>query len=177
MPAALIFFGIGAANSTTLLFRYSVLNKILAEQVSVTSLLKKASFEWLLLLDADTIPLSKQYLRNYIPLITKANDSICGGTAYRSEAPEPERSLRWIFGKAREERTAKQRNKHPFDNFTLNNLLIRKDVMQKFPLDDAIQTYGHEDTLLGMHLMTAKITLVHTDNFVYHEGLDTNYFF
>ena len=46
--------------------------------------------------------------------------------------------------------------------------------MLQFPLDNSIQKYGHEDTLLGMTLAANGIQIVHIDNFVYHEGLDTN---
>jgi hypothetical protein len=52
--------------------------------------------------------------------------------------------------------------------------LIRKEVVLQFPLDNAIQKYGHEDTLLGMNLAANNIKMLHIDNFVYHEGLDTN---
>ncbi|MBC7450251.1 MAG: glycosyltransferase family 2 protein [Cytophagales bacterium] len=141
------------------------------------ALAKKASFEWLLFLDADTFPCEGTYIQQYLPYLTKDHTCICGGTAYRKTLTEPNQSLRWIFGKSREELTASQRNNYPFETFTLNNLLIRKEVLIKFPLDASIQTYGHEDTLLGMILSSAGIRILHIDNFVYHEGLDTNEIF
>ncbi len=137
-------------------------------------LIKKASYEWLLFLDVDTIPTQDDYLKKYLPFLHIVNTCICGGTAYTKTVPAPDQQLRWIYGIAREEISAEKRNQNPFDTFTLNNLLIRKEVLLKFPLDNSIQKYGHEDTLLGMTLAANGINIVHIDNFVYHEGLDTN---
>jgi len=137
-------------------------------------LIKKAAYEWLLFLDVDTIPCENDYLKKYLPFLTSVNTCICGGTAYQKNTPAPNQQLRWAYGIAREEISAAKRNQNPFDTFTLNNLLIRKEVLYKFPLDDSIQKYGHEDTLLGMTLAASGINIVHIDNFVYHEGLDTN---
>lgn len=137
-------------------------------------LIKKSSYEWLLFLDVDTIPTQDDYLKKYLPFLTTVNTCICGGTAYTKNIPAPGQQLRWMYGIAREEISAEKRNCNPFDTFTLNNLLIRKEILLKFPLDDSIQKYGHEDTLLGMTLAVNGITIVHIDNFVYHEGLDTN---
>ena len=137
-------------------------------------LIKKASFDWLLFLDADTLPCKNQYIENYIPFLSSTNTCVCGGTAYKKTAPDTELLLRWKYGTAREEISAAQRNQYPFDTFTLNNLLIRKEVLLKFPLDNSIQKYGHEDTLLGMTLAENGLKIIHINNFVYHEGLDTN---
>ena len=137
-------------------------------------LIKKASFDWLLFLDADTLPCKNEYIENYIPFLSSTNTCVCGGTAYKKTAPDKELLLRWKYGTAREEISAVQRNQYPFDTFTLNNLLIRKEVLLKFPLDNSIQKYGHEDTLLGMTLAENGLKIIHIDNFVYHEGLDTN---
>lgn len=137
-------------------------------------LIKKSSFEWLLFLDVDTIPCEEDYLKKYIPFLTASKTCICGGTAYKKTIPAADQKLRWTYGNAREEISAEKRNQNPFDTFTLNNLMIRKEVVLQFPLDDSILKYGHEDTLLGMTLATSGINIVHIDNFVYHEGLDTN---
>jgi glycosyltransferase involved in cell wall biosynthesis len=137
-------------------------------------LIKKASFDWLLFLDVDTMPCTDTYMKTYLPFLNAENTCICGGTAYYKTPPLPDQSLRWNYGHAREEIPAIKRNKNPFDTFTLNNLLIRKEVLIKFPLDDSIKKYGHEDTLLGMTLAANGLNIQHIDNFVYHEGLDSN---
>ncbi|WP_299251287.1 glycosyltransferase [uncultured Cytophaga sp.] len=137
-------------------------------------LIQQATFDALLFLDADTIPCTKNYLASFTPFLSSNYSCVCGGTAYRKEQPEAWKRLRWEYGKAREEISSTIRNQNPFGNFTLNNLLIRKEVALKFPLDNAIQKYGHEDTLLGMTLAANHLQMLHIDNFVYHEGLDTN---
>jgi len=137
-------------------------------------LIAKASFDWLLFLDADTMPCTDAYMKTYISFLETVNTCICGGTAYTKTQPEPNQLLRWKYGSAREELSAAKRNQYPFDTFTLNNLLIRKEVLLQFPLDNSIQKYGHEDTLLGMTLAANRLKIIHIDNFVYHEGLDSN---
>jgi glycosyltransferase involved in cell wall biosynthesis len=153
------------------------LNQNIGRAAIRNSLIQKASFDWLLFLDTDTIPCSQNYLASFIPFLSSKYSCVCGGTAYRKEQPEASRRLRWEYGKAREEISSILRNQNPFGTFTLNNLLIRKEVVLQFPLDDAIQKYGHEDTLLGMTLAANHIKMLHIDNFVYHEGLDTNEIF
>ncbi len=137
-------------------------------------LIKKASCDWLLFLDADTMPCTNTYIQHYLPFLNTINTCICGGTAYRKTPPPNDQLLRWIYGCLREEIPAVKRNTFPFDTFTLNNLLIRKEIVLKFPLDGTIQTYGHEDTLLGMILAENGLKIQHIDNFVFHEGLDSN---
>jgi glycosyltransferase involved in cell wall biosynthesis len=150
------------------------LNQNIGRAAIRNNLIQKASFDWLLFLDADTIPCTQNYLASFIPFLSANYSCLCGGTAYRKEQPEASRRLRWEYGKAREEITSTIRNQNTFGTFTLNNLLIRKEVVLQFPLDNAIQKYGHEDTLLGMNLAANNIKMLHIDNFVYHEGLDTN---
>ncbi len=137
-------------------------------------LIKKASFNWLLFLDADTMPCTDTYIQQFIPHLTDINTCVCGGTAYTKTIPDDTQRLRWTYGTAREEISAEKRNLNPFDTFTLNNLLIRKELITKFPLDASITTYGHEDTLLGMTLAAQGTNISHIDNFVYHHGLDSN---
>lgn len=150
------------------------LNQNIGRAAIRNTLIQKASFDWLLFLDSDTIPCRENYLDSYLTFLSSNYDCISGGTAYRKEQPEAIKKLRWEYGKAREEISAVKRNQKPFDTFTLNNLLIRKNVAFKFPLDHSILKYGHEDTLLGMTLAMNNSTILHIDNFVYHEGLDIN---
>jgi glycosyltransferase involved in cell wall biosynthesis len=90
------------------------LNQNIGRAAIRNSLIQKASFDWLLFLDADTIPCSQNYLASFIPFLSSKYSSVCGGTAYRKEQPEASRRLRWKYGKAREEISATIRNKNPF---------------------------------------------------------------
>jgi len=137
-------------------------------------LVQEAKYNWLLFLDADTSLCSDSYIQQFLPFLSDSYDAVCGGTAYRKTLNDSTHSLRWKYGKAREEKSAALRNMCPFKNFTLNNLLIQKDCLLKFPLDISIRDYGHEDTVLGMVLEQHKIRIKHIDNFVFHDGLDTN---
>jgi len=137
-------------------------------------LVEQALYNWVLFLDADTHPCMDSYIQQFIPFLSESIDAVCGGTAYRNSMNDSAHSLRWKYGKAREEKSAEQRNKCAFKHFTINNLLIRKNCLVKFPLDISIKEYGHEDTLLGMVLERNGVRIKHIDNFVYHDGLDPN---
>jgi hypothetical protein len=101
-------------------------------------------------------------------------DALCGGTLYESNCPSKKVSLRWTYGKAREEITADLRNRNKNSAITLNNFLIKRDLFLAHPLDESISTYGHEDTKLGYELSKAKATVHHIQNPVFHLGLETN---
>ena len=60
----------------------------------------------------------------------------------------------------------------PYAQFLLNNLLIKKTLLQQFPLDEGLRGYGHEDTKLGWQLAAAGIPVQHLDNPVLHASLE-----
>jgi hypothetical protein len=136
-----------------------------------------SKFKYLLFIDADSMPVSEDYLENFIEF-TKPNRVICGGTAYKPEKPdEQSKYLRWFYGTNREAISAKTRiNKKGFI-ITSNNFLIEKSVFEKIHFREDLKTYGHEDTLLGYDLFRNGIEIFHIDNPVEHTGLeDSNIF-
>ena len=60
----------------------------------------------------------------------------------------------------------------PYAQLTINNALIRADVFRRFPLDEQLSGYGHEDTKFGAALAAASVSLRHLDNPVIHDGLE-----
>jgi hypothetical protein len=126
----------------------------------------------LLFLDCDSGIVKKDFLENYLAH-EKEGKILIGGTVYGNKAPK-EYSLRWKFGKIREERTAAMRALQPFQSIHINNLLADKNIYLQHQLDENMITYGHEDTKLGYSLKSSGVSIKHIDNPVEHCGLEPN---
>lgn len=131
-----------------------------------------SAFDYLLFIDADSLPVTGNYLQNYMGNLQQ-NLVICGGTAYGKEKPAAKGELlRWYYGTHREAIPAAQRNSGKGFIITSNNFLIEKRVFEKIPFREKIGVYGHEDTLLGYDLFKNGISILHIDNPVLHTGLE-----
>ena len=136
----------------------------------------EANGDHLLFLDADVMlpGTAEAFLRKWLPMINSAK-VICGGTLYKDAAPgDPDKILRWKYGRMVEQKKASERNKHPHSSFSTFNFLIEKSVFLKIRFNEELKQYGHEDTLLGYQLKKAGIDILHIDNGLIHEGLESN---
>ena len=136
-------------------------------------LAKKAQYSWLLFIDADSKPKSSNYLTNYLKEINQSYAAIFGGFAYQDKSKNFNISLRYTFGKHREEVEANLRNKNPYKVIISANFLIKKATF--IDINDSItkNIYGL-DYLFGSQLKRYNIKIKHIDNEVYHLGLDNN---
>ena len=136
----------------------------------------EASGDFLLFIDADTmIPgTADAFISKYVPAMSSAK-VVCGGIIYPDSPPgDPDKLLRWKYGKWREQKKASERNKHPHAGFSTFNVLIDKSVFLKIRFNEELKQYGHEDTLLSYQLKKAGIGILHIDNGLVHEGLESN---
>jgi glycosyltransferase involved in cell wall biosynthesis len=136
----------------------------------------EAMGDYLLFIDADMMltGTAEAYLLKYISSIGSAQ-VICGGITYSDSPPgDPDKLLRWKYGKWREQKKASERNKHPHTDFFTFNVLIAKPVFSKIRFYEELKQYGHEDTLLSYQLRNAGINILHIDNCLVHEGLESN---
>jgi glycosyltransferase involved in cell wall biosynthesis len=136
----------------------------------------EAKGDHLLFIDADVMiqGTAEAYLLKWLPMINTAR-VICGGTTYSEIAPgDPDNILRWKYGRKREQRKATERNKHPHSGFSTFNVLIEKTIFSKLRFNEELKQYGHEDTLLGYQLKKAGIDVLHIDNPLIHEGIESN---
>ncbi len=139
------------------------------------TLAEEAKYDYLLFLDADVLPVSNQFVKNYCTAIQNYKPQVVfGGLKYQDEKPQKNKMLRWVFGKSREEISLKIRNKNPSFYFTSANFLIAKNTIQKHPFNEELTKYGYEDALLALELKKYKIEILQLDNPVYHLGLDEN---
>lgn len=167
--------------------RFRVLNRPLAARPGVqyrelprnvgraavrNQLAATARYGWLLLLDNDSHLPDASFLARYAAGLRLA-DVLVGGTCYAPAPPaDPALFLRWRYGHAREARPATVRQRTPYAQLTINNALIRAAVLRRFPLDERLTGYGHEDTAFGRALATAQVPVRHLDNPVLHTGLE-----
>ena len=136
-------------------------------------LAEDAVYENLIFIDGDSKVVSETFLNDYI-VRSITHDLIIGGTSYSQKPIDPSLSLRWKYGKNREEICASERNTQPYLNFTINNAFITKEIYLAFKLDETITTYGHEDTKLGLVLKQNNIPIFHINNPIEHIGLEAN---
>jgi hypothetical protein len=140
-------------------------------------LVDKANHPYLLFMDCDAAVPSSLYINNYIVEISRNASPFCiiGGVAYRGQKPNPKYFLRWFYGKKRETKDADIRNQRPYKSFTSFNAVFSKSIFDSVKFDESFSTYGNEDTFFGYQLRNANIPVVHINNPLYHEGLDTNH--
>lgn len=133
-----------------------------------------SAYKYLLFIDADSALGSKNYLNHYLRY-AQPGTVICGGTSYNPEPPEdPEKILRWVYGRKREAIPAQQKNRNKGFIITSNNFLIEKSVFEKIHFREDIKKYGHEDTMLGYDLFRNGYKIIHFDNPVEHTGLENS---
>jgi len=131
-----------------------------------------SKYENLLLLDCDIKIDNPNFLSNYVNAL-KESDVIVGGIEYEPlKNINVSHKLRWIYGKKREAKKAKERTKNPYESFSACNLIIKKKISDKLFFLESISQYGHEDTLYGIELKSHNIKVNHIDNQVLHLGLD-----
>jgi glycosyltransferase involved in cell wall biosynthesis len=136
----------------------------------------EAKGDFLIFIDADVMlpGTAEAYMLKWLPFLNNSR-VICGGILYHDSAPgDPDKLLRWKYGKWREQKSAAERNKHPHAGFSTFNVLIEKSVFSKIRFNEELKQYGHEDTLLGYQLKKAGINILHIDNGLMHEGLESN---
>ena len=136
----------------------------------------EAEGDWLLFIDADSMfpGTAEAYISKYLPA-TNISDVICGGILYRDSPPgDPDKLLRWKYGKKNEQIAVEVRNKYPHALFSTFNVLINKAIFEKIRFNEDLKQYGHEDTLMGYQLKKAGIDVIHIDNGLVHEGLESN---
>lgn len=153
--------------------RYEELSKNIGRSRIRNLLAKQARYDQLLFLDCDSSILQDDFIQQYVKH-AKPDAIVYGGRNYEKNPPKnKDYFFRWYYGVKRETTSANTRKKQPYRSFMTNNFLIPKEVFLKYPLDENIKGYGHEDTLLGIELKKAGIPIIHIDNPLCHIGLET----
>ncbi|MEN2487642.1 glycosyltransferase family A protein [Flavobacterium sp. B11] len=154
---------------------YSILEKNIGRSAIRNLLAQKAVYENLLFLDADTIPVHNTFVSNYISELE--NKIVFGGLLYENKKPRQEQILRWIYGKKREALSLSERNRNPSNTALVSNLLIKKEILDRFPFDENLTKYGYEDLLFFAVLKSNQIEIKHIENPVFHLNLESSSLF
>ncbi|HEU0125961.1 MAG TPA: glycosyltransferase family A protein [Flavobacterium sp.] len=154
---------------------YSILEKNIGRSAIRNLLAKKAVYENLLFLDADVMPVNKNFISKYISEIK--NKVVFGGLLYEDKKPDHKHILRWIYGKEREALPLSQRIQNPAETALVSNLLIKKEIVLRFPFDETLTKYGYEDLLFFAVLRSNKIEITPIENPVFHLNLETSTLF
>jgi len=136
-------------------------------------LAESATYNWLLFLDADTLPFKDNFISTYLPFLNSDFEAVFGGITYQKTPPKDSELLRWTYGKHREQKSAKKRNKAPYLHITSPNFIIKKSVFLTYNSKIKGKDYGFDAyfaTLLKRHSVKIK----HIDNEVIHLGLESS---
>lgn len=152
---------------------YKELPKNLGRSKIRNRLAFESNFQSLLFIDCDSKINNDNYLEQYI-VKAFTHEVVFGGTEYSTTLIDPNHSLRWKYGRKREEKEAKTRKQNPYDHITFNNIFVNKELFLGQLLDETIITYGHEDTKFGYQLKLKNIPIAHINNPVEHIGLEPN---
>lgn len=145
---------------------------------NINLLAEKAKNNYLLILDCDTFPTQKNFIKKYLAEITISDCQVVfGGIQYEATKPEKEKLLRWVYGKKREAIAFEKRVKTQNNNALTSNLLIQKTVFESNKFDERIKNYGYEDLLFLSNLSQKGVFVKHIDNPALHLDLETSIIF
>ena len=137
-------------------------------------LAEKSQYEWLIFIDVDTLPNEDNFLKNYIDQLNKGT-LIIGGCTYKK--PDNENfSLRYKFGKFREEIKSDIRNKNPYKYISSCNFMCKRDVLIDILASINTISYGN-DYIFGSLIKKKGIDIKHIDNPVLIDNIDENQIF
>jgi len=137
-------------------------------------LAEKSQYEWLIFLDVDTLPNEDNFLKNYIDQLNKGM-MIIGGCIYKE--PENENfSLRYKFGKLREEINSNIRNKNAYKYISSCNFMCHRNVLIDVLSSIKSISYGN-DYIFGSFIKKMGIDVNHIDNPVLIDNIDENQIF
>ena len=136
-------------------------------------LAKTARYDHLLFLDCDTVLKGSKLIKNYLPYL-KGRGVCSGGREYQNKPPkDTSKKLHWTYGHKRESKSEGFRNKNHVSYFHSNNFVIDRHTMMENPFDESIQGYGYEDLAMAHQLDQRKVSILHIDNPIRHDGLES----
>ena len=147
--------------------RSAIRNKLAAE----------SKYKWLLFIDADVIPKTKNFVKKYLDSINDNYEVISGGIAYSKKPKKKEQILRWKYGKKREYMSIIYRKNNPYLSLLSSNFLIKRKIILKNPFNEKISKIANEDSIFSYDLKSKKIQITHIDNQVLHENLENSTIF
>lgn len=136
-------------------------------------LARMARYKHLLFVDGDSAVVRDDYVKKYLNQIDNA-EIVYGGRIYQKKKPDdPKYVLHWKYGKTREALPLKKRLLDPYLNFQSNNFMISAWLFSKLKFEEDVEGYGYEDLLFAEKIRGVSGGILHIDNPVLHDGLET----
>lgn len=134
-------------------------------------LAQQARYSWLLFIDSNMDVILPEYLSKYLKEIEELKDSqygvIYGGYQIKRDEKTKERlrnNLRYIFeSRGTQNGNYLERQSNPYRDFHTSNFLVKRSIIQEYPLDERFYHYGYEDVLWGKILKNNHIGIKHID--------------
>lgn len=147
---------------------YEVSQKNIGRGKNINLLGAKANEDYVLIIESDAFPENKNYLKNYLDLISKDTSIIFGGVKYPENIPEKDKMLRWKYGHTRETISLEERLKDNYSFVFTWNLLLKKEILLQYPFPEFISEYGYEDVFFIKKLRLNSISVTHIENPLIH---------
>jgi glycosyltransferase involved in cell wall biosynthesis len=154
--------------------KFEILEKNIGRSSIRNLLVKNATYDWILFLDADGFPVRNNFINIYIKSIKESCNRFSGFIGGRIHKLNQEKNLRIKFGIQREELSVNSRNKTPYRYFFTSNVAIRKNVFENIHFNENLKSYGYEDLLFGNEMRTEGLKVLHINNPVYHLNIENN---
>jgi len=132
-----------------------------------------AKYDYLLFIDGDSALPDKSFIDRYLSVIKNNIDIIYGGRIHPKTVLKHQK-LRWKYGRLREDLTALERGKDKYKYLFFNNTLIKREFFNTIGFEKSITQYGHEDTILAYKISLKKASVIHINNPVLHNDIDSN---
>lgn len=136
--------------------------------------ISECSAKYVLFVDADMLPQDSQFLSRYLDLIDKdAAAVVYGGFTTNAGNLNGDTILHHSLSQAGDCKPSRERRLKGAYAVASNNLLVRRDILDKEPFDAGFRGWGWEDTEWALRVVKAGYGMVHIDNEAIHAGLDT----
>ncbi|HEY6144124.1 MAG TPA: glycosyltransferase [Flavobacterium sp.] len=149
---------------------FSINTQNLGRGKNINLLCTKSRYDYVLIMEADSLPESSSYLKSYIDLLSKFPSVIFGGVKYPTAIPPEEKLLRWKYGINRETKSLDYRLKNNYDFVFTWNLLLKKEILLKYAFPEFIREYGYEDAIFIKNLRLNSVSITHIENPLIHHN-------
>lgn len=138
-------------------------------------LAEDAKYDRLLFMDADVFPSGRFFVSKLIKTLENNRaDVYFGGITVPVNLPSPDKSLRWKYGKYRENKPLQERLKMPYKSLLSGAFVIKKGVFLNDTKDLLpLKRYGL-DSFFSYKLKENNRKIHHYNNPATHLGLETN---